>query len=99
MRSQIAIESPDCHTRRAVLAPPTHIGWAGGVAAPSHIGWAGVVAVHLAPSAWFGCRPLAAGETLLCGVQLDHTHTSELFGELVSQARDGPVDLDWLLGH
>jgi hypothetical protein len=42
---------------------------------------------------------LAAGETLLCGVQLDHTHTSELFGELVSQARDGPVDLDWLLGH
>lgn len=28
-----------------------------------------------------------------------HTHTSELIAELVAQAPDGPVDLDWLLGH
>jgi hypothetical protein len=30
---------------------------------------------------------------------LAHTHTSELLEELVSQAPDGPVDLDWLLGR
>jgi hypothetical protein len=43
--------------------------------------------------------PLAAGETSLCGFPLAHTHTSELLEELVAQAHDGPVDLDWLLGH
>jgi hypothetical protein len=42
---------------------------------------------------------LAAGETSLCGFRLAHTHTSELLEELVAQAPDGPVDLDWLLGH
>jgi hypothetical protein len=30
---------------------------------------------------------------------LAHTHTSELLEKLVAQAPDGPVDLDWLLGH
>jgi hypothetical protein len=30
---------------------------------------------------------------------LAHTHTSELLGELVSQAPDGSVDLEWLLGR
>jgi hypothetical protein len=30
---------------------------------------------------------------------LAHTHTSDLLEELVSQAPDGPVDLDWLLGR
>jgi hypothetical protein len=30
---------------------------------------------------------------------LTHSHTSELLEELVAQAPDGPVDLDWLLGH
>jgi hypothetical protein len=30
---------------------------------------------------------------------LAQTRTSELFEELVAQAPDGPVDLDWLLGH
>ena len=38
-------------------------------------------------------------ETSLCGVELAHTHTSVLIEELVAQAPDGPVDLDWLLGH
>ena len=43
--------------------------------------------------------PLAAGGISHCGVQLAHTHTSELLEKLVAQAPDGPVDLDWLLGH
>jgi hypothetical protein len=43
--------------------------------------------------------PLAAGGILHCGVQLAHTHTSELLETLVAQAPDGPVDLDSLLGH
>jgi Exopolysaccharide synthesis, ExoD len=30
---------------------------------------------------------------------LEHKHTSELLEELVSQAPDGPVDLEWLLKH
>jgi hypothetical protein len=30
---------------------------------------------------------------------LEHKHTSDLLEELVSQEPDGPVDLDWLLGH
>jgi hypothetical protein len=30
---------------------------------------------------------------------LPHTHTSELLEKLVAMAPDGPVDLDWLLGH
>jgi hypothetical protein len=30
---------------------------------------------------------------------LSHAHTSELLDKLVSQAPDGPVDLDWLLTH
>jgi hypothetical protein len=30
---------------------------------------------------------------------LAHTHTSELLEKLVAQAPDGPVDLNWLLGH
>src|SRR3984957_10014409 len=42
---------------------------------------------------------LTAGETSLCGVELAHTHTSVLIEELVAQAPDGPVDLDWLLNH
>jgi hypothetical protein len=33
------------------------------------------------------------------GVDLSHTHTSELLDDLVSRAPDGPVDLDWLLTH
>jgi hypothetical protein len=33
------------------------------------------------------------------GAELDHRHTSDLLDELVSQAPDGPVNLDWLLGH
>ena len=45
-------------------------------------------------------QTLAVGETsLFCGVELAHTHTSVLIEELVAQAPDGPVDLDWLLGH
>src|SRR6267142_827302 len=43
--------------------------------------------------------PLAAGGISHSGVQLAHTHTSELLEKLVAQAPDGPVDLDWLLGH
>ena len=43
--------------------------------------------------------PLAAGGISHCGAQLAHTHTSELLEKLVAQAPDGPVDLDWLLGH
>jgi hypothetical protein len=35
-----------------------------------------VVAVHLPQSAWSGCRPF--GGWGHCGVQLAHTHTSEL---------------------
>jgi hypothetical protein len=30
---------------------------------------------------------------------LEHKHTSDLLEDLVSQAPDGPVNLDWLLGH
>jgi hypothetical protein len=30
---------------------------------------------------------------------LAHTHTSDLLDELLSQAPDGPVDLEWLLTH
>jgi hypothetical protein len=30
---------------------------------------------------------------------LARPHTSELLEELVSKAPDGPVDLEWLLGH
>jgi hypothetical protein len=30
---------------------------------------------------------------------LAYTHTSVLLDELVAKAPDGPVDLDWLLGH
>jgi hypothetical protein len=30
---------------------------------------------------------------------LAHTHTSELLEDIVAQAPDGPVDLDWLLRH
>ena len=30
---------------------------------------------------------------------MEHKHTSDLLEELVSQEPDGPVDLDWLLGH
>jgi hypothetical protein len=30
---------------------------------------------------------------------LEHKQTSDLLDALVSQAPDGPVDLDWLLGH
>jgi hypothetical protein len=41
----------------------------------------------------------AAGGTSICGVELAYTHTSTLLEELVAQAPDGPVDLDWLLGH
>jgi len=41
----------------------------------------------------------AAGETSLCGFRWAHTRTSELLEELVAQAPDGPVDLDWLLGR
>ena len=33
------------------------------------------------------------------GAGLEHKHTSELLEELVSQAPDGPVDLEWLLKH
>jgi hypothetical protein len=40
-----------------------------------------------------------AGKSWLCGAKLAHTHTSELIEDLVAQAPDGPVDLDWLLGH
>jgi hypothetical protein len=50
-------------------------------------------------SAWSEGRTLATVKPSFCGVQLAHTHTSELLEELVSQAPDGPVDLDWLLGH
>jgi hypothetical protein len=68
-------------------------------ARPSRFGWFGAVAVRLPRSALSGGRTLAAGETSLCGFRLAHTHTSELLEELVAQAPDGPVDLDWLLGH
>jgi hypothetical protein len=33
------------------------------------------------------------------GYRLNHRHTSELLDDLVARAPDGPVDLDWLLGH
>jgi hypothetical protein len=33
------------------------------------------------------------------GAELQHRHTSDLLAELVSQVPDGPIDLDWLLGH
>jgi hypothetical protein len=33
------------------------------------------------------------------GAELPHTHTSELLEDLVAQAPNGPVDLDWLLHH
>jgi hypothetical protein len=41
----------------------------------------------------------AVGEDTPSGAELEHKHTSDLLEELVSQAPDGPVDLDWLLGH
>jgi hypothetical protein len=46
------------------------------------------------------CRPghVAVGNTPL-GAELEHKHTSDLLDALVSQVPDGPVDLDWLLGH
>src|ERR1700735_4243803 len=44
-----------------------------------------------------GGRTLAAGKTTLCGFRLAHTPPYELLDELVAQAPDGPVDLDWLL--
>ena len=31
--------------------------------------------------------------------ELEHKHTSDLLAELLSQTPDGPVNLDWLLGH
>jgi hypothetical protein len=69
---------------------------------PDRIGDA-VVAVHLPQRQGQGAGPLAAGGIAHCGVQLahthTHTHTSELLEKLVAQAPDGPVDLDWLLGH
>jgi hypothetical protein len=33
------------------------------------------------------------------GARLEHKHTSELLEELVSQAPDGSIDLEWLLKH
>jgi hypothetical protein len=46
------------------------------------------------------CRPghVAVGNVPV-GAELEHKHTSDLLDALVSQAPDGPVDLDWLLGH
>jgi Exopolysaccharide synthesis, ExoD len=44
-----------------------------------------------------GSAPVA-GE-LPSGAELKHKQTSGLLEEIVSQAPDGPVDLDWLLGH
>jgi hypothetical protein len=41
----------------------------------------------------------AVGGNAPPGAELTHTHTSELLEGLVAQAPDGPVDLDWLLGH
>lgn len=33
------------------------------------------------------------------GAKLRHRHTSQLLQDLISEAPDGPVDLEWLLGH
>jgi hypothetical protein len=45
-----------------------------------------------------GTAPAVGGNSPL-GAELEHRHTSDLLEDLVSQAPDGPVDLDWLLGH
>ena len=45
-----------------------------------------------------GAAPVVGGNAR-SGAGLDHKHTSELLEELVSQAPDGPVDLEWLLKH
>jgi hypothetical protein len=42
--------------------------------------------------------PMAGGLTPP-GAKLVYTHTSEVLEELIAQAPDGPVDLEWLLGH
>ena len=33
------------------------------------------------------------------GAELEHKHTSDLLDDLVRQAPEGMVNLDWLLGH
>ena len=45
-----------------------------------------------------GSTPTVGGNAP-AGAELEHKHTSDLLEELVSQEPDGPVDLDWLLGH
>src|ERR1700733_14003477 len=45
-----------------------------------------------------GAAPVFGGNPR-SGAGLDHKHPSELLEELVSQAPDGPVDLEWLLKH
>jgi hypothetical protein len=45
-----------------------------------------------------GAAPVVDGNASP-GAGLEHKHTSELLEELVSQAPDGPVDLEWLLKH
>jgi len=55
--------------------------------------------VRVPGGASFGGRTAATGKPLLCGVRLAHTHTSELLDEIVAQAPDGPVNLEWLLGR
>ena len=50
------------------------------------------------PTGVDGSTPTVGGNTPP-GAELEHKHTSDLLEELVSQEPDGPVDLDWLLGH
>ena len=45
-----------------------------------------------------GSAPVVGGN-MPPEAELEHKHTSDLLAELVSQAPDGPVDLDWLLGR
>jgi hypothetical protein len=45
-----------------------------------------------------GAAPVVDGNASP-GAGLEHKHTSELLEELVSQAPDGSVDLEWLLKH
>ena len=44
-------------------------------------------------------RSAPVGGNMAPEAELEHKHTSDLLEELVSQAPDGPVDLDWLLRH
>jgi len=41
-------------------------------------------------------RSAPVGGNMAPEAELEHKHTSDLLEELVSQAPDGPVDLDWV---